>query len=158
MEAHLQTRPQKTPLAQAEQERLRALAIDKIRTSFLPDKKMIKIVLIGSSVKGSFGTYASPGFRGSLFSDFDFIVFVKDDYTIPDWLEREPNGKPFGKEELDLAYRQKKFIENKYDAEIFFIRESSLTDQNIRSSAEDAGIPLDTQSVNPFLIIWETQS
>ncbi len=158
METHLQSRPKKTPFAQAEQERLRALAIEKIQALFLPNDKIIRIALMGSSVKGTFGGYEAPGFRGSLFSDFDFIVFVKDDYVIPSWLEREPNGKPFGNEELDLAYRQKKFIEETYDAEIFFIREKSLKDHQNRSSAEAAGIPLDAHSSNPFIIIWENRN
>ena len=158
MEAHLHTRPNKTPFAQAEQERLRTLSIEKIQALFLPNDKIIKIFLIGSSVKGTFGAYETPGFRGSLFSDFDFIFFVTDDYTIPDWLECEPNGKPFGKVELDLAYRQKKLIENAYDAELFFIRSSSLQDHQIRSSAEAAGIPLDEQSSNPFIVIWENKN
>lgn len=155
MEPYLQSRPKKVPFAIAEQQRLRALAIEKIQILFLPNEGINKIILIGSSVKGTFGAYEAPGFRGSLFSDFDFIFFVKDGYTIPNWLEREPNGKPFGKEELDLAYRQKKFVEDTYDAEIFFLRESSLQDKNIVLSAEAAGIPLNNQSNNPFITVLE---
>jgi len=66
--------------------------------------------------------YEPQGFRNSLFSDFDFMVFVEDDHKIPPWLNREPGGKPFPDDNLNLAYRNRKFIENKYDVEIFFIR------------------------------------
>ncbi|MBP9762609.1 hypothetical protein KBD34_03255 [Patescibacteria group bacterium] len=157
MEAHLQARPKKNPFSLHEQDRLRTLAVEKIQNVFLPNEGIDKIILIGSSVKGTFGCYEVPGFRGSLFSDFDFIIFVSDTYSIPPWLERELSGKPFNNKTLDLAYRKKAFIEDIYDAEIFFIRESSLKDQPIRSLAEEAGIPFDKQSLNPFITVWEKQ-
>ncbi|MDO8584335.1 MAG: hypothetical protein Q7R83_04110 [bacterium] len=155
MEPHLPLRPSKRIFEIPEQERLRKIAIEKIKELLFPNKKILKIILIGSSVKGTFGKYEEPGFRGSLFSDFDFIVFVKDSYEIPDSLEREPNGKPFEDEGLNLAYRKRKWIEETYDAEIFFIRESSIRIQNVQLFAEQAGIPLNIQSQNPFFLIYE---
>lgn len=155
MESHLSTRPKKTPFSLAEQQRLRTLAIENIHTQFMPNEEILKIFLIGSSVKGTFGAYEAPGFRGSLFSDFDFIFFVKDLYTIPERLEREPYGKPFADDALNLAYRQKNFVEETYDAELFFIRESSLQQETFRIAAESAGIPLDEESSHPHLIIYQ---
>ena len=76
MEEHLKKRPQKKVFSKEEINSLRNQAIDKIKSKLLPDDKIIKIVLIGSSVKNTFGEYNPPGFRGSLFSDFDFIVFI----------------------------------------------------------------------------------
>ena len=149
MEPHLQKRPKKTPYAVSEQHRLRDIAIQKIKAFFSPYDGILKMILMGSSVKGTFGSYAEPGFRGSLFSDFDFILFVKETYVIPPQLEREPNGKPFEDARLNLAYRKKNFVEGMYDAEIFFIREQSLQEPHVRSFAESAGIPLDEKSKNP---------
>lgn len=157
MEPVHRPRPRKTFFSNNEQKRLRTIAIEKIRTLLLPNEGIDRIILIGSSVKGTFGSYEAPGFRGSLFSDFDFIVFVKDDYIIPAILEREPDGKPFGKPELDLAYRQKLLVENTYDAEIFFVRESSLDNEAFRKEAEAAGIPVSETSAIPNIPIYTSQ-
>ncbi|MBU1907451.1 hypothetical protein KKD71_04935 [Patescibacteria group bacterium] len=153
MEEHLKSRPKKTPFTIEEQTRLRDSAIRKIQELMLPDDKIIKIVLIGSSVKGHFGEYEPPGFRGSLFSDFDFIIFVSNDYKIPEWLKREPDGKPFADNALNLAYRARNFVEDKYDAEVFFVRESSTQDQKICELGEEAGIPMTEQSKHPHLVV-----
>lgn len=159
MESHLQSRPHKTVFALNEQYKLREIAIDKIKDIFLPNDGIIKIILIGSSVKGAFGVYDPPGFRGSHFSDFDFIVFVTDDYQIPTDLEHEPDGKPFQDENLDLAYRKRKFVENIYDAEIFFIRESSLLDLKTQAAGERAGIPMrDSTTRHPFLCVYPSKA
>ncbi len=155
MEAHLTSRPKKTIFDLGKQRELREVAIQQIRKSLLPNDGILKIILIGSSVKGTFGKYEAPGFRGSLFSDFDFIIFVKDTYAIPAFFDREPNGKPFEDEGLNLAYRQKNFVEDNYDAEIFFIRESSLQEPRISTFAEAAGIPLDEHSQNPFITVYQ---
>lgn len=154
MEPHLKTRPQKTPFPIQKQLELQALAIEKIKTTLLPNAGIKKIVLIGSSVKGTFGTYASPGFRGSLYSDFDFIIFVTDAYQIPKTLTPEPDGKPFDEDELNLAYRESNFLLNKYDAEIFFIRESSLNNPKVITAAEQAGIPATKQSKHPSVQVY----
>ena len=148
-------RPKKTIFPTGEIKRLRELAIEKIKSKLLPDAGVLKILLIGSSVKGSFGEYEAPGFRGSLYSDFDFIIFVKEDYEIPSWLERELDGKPFSEDRLNLAYRSCNLVEGKYDAEIFFIRESSLNDSNILGDAEGAGIPMSFESKHKHLVIYE---
>ncbi|HBR81153.1 TPA: hypothetical protein DEA21_05975 [Candidatus Uhrbacteria bacterium] len=154
MEPHLKTRPKKTIFPEEKITDLRNQAVEKIKSSFLPDNKIIKIVLMGSSVKNSFGQYEPPGFRGSLFSDFDFIIFVEDDYQIPGWLNREPDGKPFPDDKMNLAYRNKKFIQNKYDAEIFFIRQSNLKNPKVQALGEQAGIPMTTESENKFLVVY----
>lgn len=146
-------RPKKTPLPASEQTTLRDKAIKKIKELFLPDKKILKIILIGSSVKNDFGKYEPPGFRGSLYSDFDFIFFVKDDYEIPDWLNKEPDGKPFADEKLNLAYRNAKIIDNNYDIEFFFIRENNITDKIIEEG-ENAGIPMKKDSKIEHLKIF----
>ena len=70
------------------------------------------------------------------------------------WLNKEPTGKPFSDNKLNLAYRNKKFIDNKYDVEIFFIKEKSLNDPTIIEEAENAGIPLKNKSKNKYLIIF----
>ncbi len=133
---------------------LRNQAIEKIRPRLLPDEKIIKIILMGSSVKGTFGQYESPGFRASLFSDFDFIVFVEDDYQIPDWLDKEPDGKPFSDDKLNLAYRNKNFVENKYDIEVFFIRKSNMQNPEIQKLGEQAGIPIAPNTKSKYLSIY----
>jgi hypothetical protein len=125
-----------------------------IKDLLLPNPGILKIVLIGSSVKGTFGQYDPPGFRGSLFSDFDFIVFVEDDYVIPSTIDREPNGKPFADDDLNLAYRVKNFIEGVYDAEIFFVREGSLRSEQICAEGEQAGIPMTNNSQHPHLVVF----
>lgn len=153
MELHLKTRPPKVAFPLVEQERLRTVAIEKIKNTFLPSDDVRKIILIGSSVKGTFGEYQPPGFRDSLFSDFDFIIFVSDSYEIPASLKRENSAKPFPDDVLNLAYRMKNFVENRFDAEIFFIRESSLLNRDFRETAEVVGIPLTSQSVHPFFEI-----
>ena len=112
---------------------------------------------MGSSVKGAFGKYDSPGFRGSLYSDFDFIIFVEDDYVIPDQLNRELDGKPFSDGELNLAYRNKNFVDDKYDAEIFFIREANMHKQDIIEEGEGAGIPMTENSKHKYIIIYSKQ-
>ncbi|MFH1456288.1 MAG: hypothetical protein ABIF40_05050 [archaeon] len=109
---------------------------------------------MGSSVKGTFGKYEPPGFRGSLYSDFDFIVFVEDNYPIPKWLDREPDGKPFSKDELNLAYRNEKFIQDTYDVEVFFIRKSNMTNHKIQKLGELAGIPMSDKSNHKHSVIY----
>ncbi len=157
MEEHLKKRPQKKVFQKDEIASLRNQAIEKIKSKLLPDEKIIKIILIGSSVKNSFGDYEPPGFRGSLFSDFDFIVFVEDDFEIPKWLDKEPTGKPFPNDELNLAYRQKKFVENKYDVEVFFIRKSNMQDSKIQELGELAGIPMTSDSKHKYLIVYSKE-
>ena len=154
-EKYLQLRPKKTVFASSTINRLRNKAIENIKDKLLPDKKILKIVLIGSSVKNTFGRYVPPGFRGSLYSDFDFIVFVNDDYKVPKWLNGEPNGKPFQDNKLNLAFRNNKFIEGKYDIEVFFIRESSLRDKNICKFGEMAGIPMTNKSKHKNQVVFE---
>lgn len=155
MEKYLQSRPIKTPFDPAKQERLRNLAIEAIKRFLLPNDQIVKIILIGSSIRSSFGKYESPGFRGSLFSDFDFIIFVKDAYDIPTSLEREMDGKPFQNNDLNLAYRKRQFVEGLYDAEIFFIHESTLSDSSAQKEAELAGIPIPGSSTkHPFIAVY----
>lgn len=155
MEKHLKQRPRKIVFPREKVNILRNQAINKIKSLLLPDNKIIKITLIGSSVKNTFGKYELPGFRGSLFSDFDFIVFVEDDYKIPKWLKKEPQGEPFPEDKLNLAYRNKKFIDQKYDVEMFFIRKSNLQDSQIQKLGEKAGIPMTTRSKHTHLVIYE---
>jgi hypothetical protein len=154
MEEHLQKRPEKRIFPQKLQDSLREKAVQAIKSKMLPNDKIIKILLIGSSVKNSFGEYSPPGFRGSLFSDFDFIVFVKDDYKIPKWLNKEPAGKPFSDEKLNLAYRNKKFIDDKYDIEVFFVRENNMHNPKIIEESELAGIPMTEKSKNKHIVIY----
>jgi len=154
MEEHLKQRPQKKVFQKKEIDSLRNQAIEKIKSKLLPDKKILKIILIGSSVKNSFGEYKPPGFRGTLFSDFDFIVFAEDAFEIPSWLEREPDGKPFPDDNMNLAYRNKKFIDDKYDVEVFFIRKSNMPDSKIRELSELAGIPMTPDSKHKHLIVY----
>ena len=128
----------------------------KLRRSFCRIKKIIKIYLIGSSLKHDFGQYDPPGFRGSLFSDFDFIIFVEDDYTIPE-LEKEPDGRPFRDDSINLAYRIKNFIEDKYDAEVFFVRRKAMENKQIRALAEAPGceIPFNEKSKWPLVVVYQ---
>jgi hypothetical protein len=155
MEDHLKTRPLKTPFPLEEQVRLRTLATEAIRSLLLPSSGIQRILLIGSSVKGSFGQYQPPGFRGSLFSDFDFIVYVKDGYAIPSILQREPDGRPLSRDDLNLAYRIKNLVEERYDAEIFFVRSSTLLDASICAEGERAGIPMRTESLHSNIVVFE---
>lgn len=152
---YLAKRPPKTVFPIEEQVRLRSLAIASIERLLLPNVGIQKISLIGSSVKGSFGRYQPPGFRGSFFSDFDFIVYVEDGYAIPSILRREPEGKPFSRDDLNLAYRIKNFVEEKYDAEIFFVRSSTLLDTSICAEGERAGIPMGAGSLHPNIVVFE---
>ena len=154
MEAHLEKRPPKKVFQKEEIDALRNQAIDQIKSKLLPNPKIIKIILIGSSIKNSFGEYKPPGFRDSLFSDFDFIVFVEDGYEIPKWLNREPEGKPFPDDSMNLAYRNKKFINDKYDVEVFFIRKSSMQDSKLQELGERAGIPMTSNSKHKHLIVY----
>lgn len=144
----------KTPYAIDEQVRLRSLAIEKIQKILLPDPGIHKILLIGSSVKGTFGEYSPPGFRGSLYSDLDFIVYVINDYRIPSFLTREPRGRPFAREDLNEAYRVNGFLEDKYGAEVFFVRQSSLGNSAICAEGEQAGVPMTEETQNPFLTVY----
>lgn len=157
-EHHLATRPEKIIFPLDEQIRLRHLAIEAIKKLLLPDPGIKKVLLIGSSVKGLFGRYRPPGFRGSLFSDFDFIVYVTNRYTIPSQLKREPDGKPFSKGYLNFAYRIQNFVEEKYDAEIFFVRDGALLDESICEEGERAGIPMSEESIHPNIVVFETRN
>jgi len=154
MEEYLKNRPHKKVISEKEIEYLRNLAIDKIKSKLLPDEKIVKIILIGSSIKNSFGQYDSPGFRGRLFSDFDFIVFIEDDYQIPKWLNKEPDGKPFSDDNINLAFRNKKFIDDKYDVEVFFLRQSSFNNLIIQKQGELAGIPMTGNTKHKNLIVY----
>lgn len=147
-------RPPKKYFSQDVQTSLREKATKKIKELLLPNEKILKIILMGSSVKGTFGEYDMPGFRGSLYSDFDFIVFVKDGYEPPEWLIREPDGKPFADENLNLAYRNPKMIDDKYDFEVFFIREKNMNNEAIIKEAEEAGIPMSDGSENKFIVVF----
>jgi hypothetical protein len=156
-EKHLINRPHKNVYSKKSIERLRSKAIKKIKLKFLPDNKIIKIIIIGSAVKNSFGKYERPGFRRSLYSDFDFVIFVEDGYKIPKLLKKEPTAKPFSESKLNLAYRNKKFIDNKYDLEVFFIREKNMHNKNIQKEGELAGIPMTKNSKNKYIIVYESK-
>ncbi|MBU2638922.1 MAG: hypothetical protein KJ955_08155 [Nanoarchaeota archaeon] len=153
MEEHLKKRPKKKVFSKRIIDSLRNQAINKLKAKFLPNNKIIKIVLIGSSLKNTFGAYEPPGFRGSLFSDFDFIIFIEDDYKIPKWLDKEPTGKPFPNDKLNLAYRKKRFIKDRYDIEVFFIRKKNMNNSNIKKLGELAGIPMTLKSKHKYLLI-----
>ena len=154
MEEHLKERPPKKVFSKEKIDSLREKSIEKIKAKLLLDENVIKIVLIGSSVKNSFGEYEPPGFRGSLFSDFDFIIFVEDDYKIPKWLNKEPDGKPFPDDNMNLAYRNKNFVENKYDVEVFFIRRSNMQNSKIQELGELAGIPMISNTKHKYLVVY----
>ena len=156
MEDYIKNRPRKKFFEPEEIKRLRDLAIEKIKSKFLPDNKIIKIVLFGSSINNTFGEYESPGFRGSLFSDFDFIVFVEDDYEIPQWLNRQIDVKPFPDDKVNLAYRNKNFIENKYDVEIFFVKRKHMEDPKIQEFGElpETGIPMTPNSKHKHIVVY----
>jgi hypothetical protein len=154
MEDYLKSRPNKKIYSEEIQNTLKDKALGKIKSRLLPNKKIIKIILIGSSLKNSFGEYEPPGFRGSLYSDFDFIVFVEDDYKIPTWLNKEPSGKPFPQNELNLAYRNKKMIDKKYDVEVFFIKRKNMNNQQIQKLGERAGIPMSNKSKHKHLVVY----
>jgi hypothetical protein len=158
MEEYLKNRPHKKVISKKEIELLRNKAIDKIRLQLLPDDQISKIVLIGSSVKDSFGAYDPPGFRGSLYSDFDFIVFVEDGYKIPKWLNREPDGKPFPDNSMNLAFRNKKFIDDKYDIEVFFLRRNSFDNPIVQEQGESAGIPMASNTKHKNLIVYDKEA
>ena len=151
----MKNRPEKKNFPKEIIASLRKQAIEKIKSKLLPDDKIIKIILIGSAVKDTFGKYEPPGFRGSLYSDFDFIIFVEDDYLIPEWLDRQPEGKPFPDDRLNLAYRIKRFIEDKYDAEVFFIRKRTMDNPKIQQLGEQAGIPMTSKSKHQHLVIYD---
>lgn len=155
MEEYLKKRPAKKIFKKEKIGFLRNQAINKIKLKLLPNEKIIKIILTGSSVKNIFGEYKPPGFRGSLFSDFDFIVFIEDDYQIPKWLNKEPNGKPFSNNSINLSYRNKKFIDGKYDVEVFFIRQRDLNNPEIKEQGELAGIPMTNKTKHKHIIIYE---
>jgi hypothetical protein len=157
MEPHLLSRPKKALFKQSKVNQLIVKAVQGMQNLLLPNEGISKILLIGSSVKKTFGKYEEPGFRGSLYSDFDFIAFVKDAYEIPESLSKQPDAKPFLKNEWNLAYRIKNFVEDKYDAEIFFIRESSLNEQGFMVQAELAGIPLSEISAHKFKIVYPSK-
>ena len=154
MEDYKKARPKKAIFSLTEQARLRSLAVQRLKDLLLPDDSILGIVLIGSSVKGEFGKYDPPGFRGSMYSDFDFIIFVKDDYEVPSDLIPEPDGKPFKESELNLAYRIRNFVENKYDAEIFFVRESTVGDPLLCAEGERAGIPVSKANSTMKIIFY----
>jgi len=149
-------RPEKKTYSAETTRLLRNRAVKKIKSIFLPDDKVIKIFLIGSSVKGHFGEYESPGFRGSLYSDFDFIIFVEDSYQISICLKKQPDAKPFPKDDLNLSYRIKNFVDNKYDAEIFFVRRSTMENTEIERMAEKPGceIPFSEKSRWKHIVIY----
>jgi len=151
-------RPKKECYASEKVALLRKKAIETVMSKFLPDGKIMSMYLIGSSVKNDFGKYEPPGFRNSLYSDFDFIIFVYDDYKIPDWLSREPSGKPFSCDEMNLAYRNKNFIDDRYDVEIFFIRRKNMYDEKIQVEGELAGIPMTPESKNKHMLIYSKES
>lgn len=149
----MKKRPNKKKFPLKIQKELREEAISFIKDKFISDKNISKIILIGSSINGNFGEYESPGFRGSLYSDFDFIFFIKDDYRIPIWLRREPSGRPFPESRLNLAYRNKRAVDKKYDIEIFFIREKNANNPLIQKLGEKAGIPMVKNSKHKYLVL-----
>ncbi len=77
MEEHLKKRPQKRVFQKEVIDFLRNQAIKKIKSKLLPDEKIIKIILIGSSIKTDFGKYRSPGFRGSYFLILILLFLLK---------------------------------------------------------------------------------
>lgn len=89
-----------------------------------------------------------------MFSDFDFIAFVEDDYKIPNWLEKEPSAKPFPDDNLNLAYRNKKFIDGKYDVEIFFVRRKTMNNSKTEKLAEECGIPFSEDSKLKHIVVY----
>lgn len=158
MKEYLNKRPLKKVFKSAKIIDLRDKAIGKVKSKLLPDNKIFKILLIGSSVKDSFGEYEPPGFRGSLYSDFDFIVYVEDDYEIPKWLNKEPSGKPFPDDSMNLSYRYKKFIDDKYNIEVFFLKQRYLDNSEVQKQGELAGIPMTPNTKHKHIIIYEKQT
>jgi len=152
----MKKRPTKRFFSKEKIDSLKNQAIDKIKSKLLPNDKIIKIVLFGSSVKYTFGKYDPPGFRGSLYSDFDFIVFIENNFEIPKWLDRQPDVKPFPDDKLNLAYRNKNFVEDKYDVETFFVRRSTMNNPEIEKLAEVPGceIPFSEKSKWKQIVIY----
>ena len=55
---------------------------------------------------------------------------------------------------MNLAYRNKKFIEDKYDVEVFFIRKSNAQKSEIQQLGELAGIPMTSDSKHKHIIVY----
>ncbi len=53
-EKHLKSRPKITPYPKTIQSNLKKKAIKKIKSKFLPNNKIIKIILIGNIIKNTF--------------------------------------------------------------------------------------------------------
>ncbi len=82
-------------------------------------------------------------------------MFVEDDFKIPKWLDGGPDGKPFPDDSMNLSYRNKKFIDDKYDIEVFFIRKSNMQDSKIQEFGELAGIPMVSDTKHKHLIVYK---
>ncbi len=154
IEKHLKSRPKKTFYSKSVQLNLRKKAIKIIKSEFLPNNKIIKIILMGSAIKNTFGEYEPPGYNNSLYSDFDFIIFVKDTYKIPEWLNKVPNDKTFPEDKFNLAFRNKKFIDNKYDVEVFFVRESIMNDKKMQKLGENNSIAMTKNSKHKYIVVY----
>lgn len=151
----LEKRPRKKSYQLARIAKLKKRAAERISEKLLPDEKIVKIVLVGSSIKNSFGEYDAPGFRDSLFSDFDFVVFVEDDYEIPEWLNKSVYDGPFANKELNLTYRNKRFVEGKFDIDVLFIKRSNFEIKEIKIQGEKQGIPMFDDSKNKYLMVYK---
>ena len=61
--------------------------------------------------------------------------------------------------ELNLAYRTKNFVENKYDVEIFFVRRSTMNNPEIEKLAEMPGceIPFSEKSKWKHIVVYSKE-
>lgn len=55
---------------------------------------------------------------------------------------------------INLTYRNKDFIDDTYDVEIFFVRRKNMYDKKIQVEGELAGIPMTTESKNKYMLIY----
>jgi len=56
---------------------------------------------------------------------------------------------------MNLAYRNKKFVDKKYDIEVFFLKRTNFENPIIQEQGELAGIPMTSNTMHKNFAVYD---
>ncbi len=134
MEKYTKERPRKIIFSKTEQKKIFEKAKDFILKDLLPNKKISKVLMMGSLVKGTFGKYEKP-FKNRIYSDIDVLLMVEDDFSIPKKWRFHFSCKLYDVFDIDK-------FDKKISVQYIVCRKSSYQNKKNQKEAEKWGVPL----------------
>jgi len=139
-------RPRKNVFPIKIQNEIHKRAKEFVLKDLLPNPKINRMIIIGSSVKKKFGKYEKQ-FKNRIYSDIDVIVFVEDSFKPSKKWKKHFFCKLYNVYEI-------KRLEKKYLIHYAFTKKSIYTKKKYQKEAEKYGIALALKKSKHKYITW----